>query len=90
MQITKLILKSILIYTSIFFWIIFISGVESIIEQHYFSLFLIIGLIDILLLKLFISSDDLDILFFNITLKEYEENNRRKKGKYISGINKNA
>lgn len=69
MTTVKLILKGILLYASILFWIFFVTGADSIMEQHEVWKFLIIGGIDAILLMLFITEDDVDILTFNKPLK---------------------
>jgi len=40
------------IIISILFWIVFITGIESIVENNMFALFIAIGIVDIILGKI--------------------------------------
>lgn len=48
----KNVISWIYIVISILFWIVFITGIESIMENNMFALFIAIGIVDIILGKI--------------------------------------
>lgn len=90
MTIIKLIFKGIFLYASMLFWVLFICGADSIMEQGCFGWFSLVAAIDIAIFKLFYHMNDLEVLSFDITLKQYKENETRRKAKCVSGTDKDA
>lgn len=74
MKTIKLILKGLLLYVTVFIFALFVSGIDSIVEQGYTLAWLLVLIVLILLCWVLISKEDYDIITLEKWFKSLDKN----------------